>query len=147
MSLYNYHYFVSQNSWQKYIGFEFAFVLVLFLIFFIYKYWRDRTRVKYRDLVTIFALLIIFILGTQISNFEQVRTISNQTNQTSAFIRQVAKDEKTDHSKIYVNSTSIKNGMLMKIHGEFYRVSFDDSYNSYRLSKVNLVSHDVNYVR
>lgn len=111
------------------------------------RYFQNRITTKYRDLILIVALLIVFIIGTQIGNLEQVKMVNNQVTQMKQFIDRIRDDRGVNRHHVAVSSTSLKDGMLVKIKHQVYRVHFDDSYLSYELTKVNLMNHDVQYVK
>lgn len=147
MTFYAASYFTHQNFFSKYLGFGVAIVLAVLLVFFLVRYFQNRITTKYRDLILIVALLIVFIIGTQIGNLEQVKTVSNQATQTEQFINRVHRDQGVAERQVAVSSTSLKDGMLVKIKHQVYRVHFDDSYLSYELTKVHLMNNDVQYAK
>lgn len=147
MTFYAASYFTHQNFFSKYLGFGVAIVLAVLLVFFLVRYFQNRITTKYRDLILIVALLIVFIIGTQIGNLEQVKTVSNQATQTEQFINRVHRDQGVAERQVAVSSTSLKDGMLVKIKHQVYRVHFDDSYLIYELTKVHLMNNDVQYAK
>jgi Protein of unknown function (DUF3290). len=78
-------------------------------------------------------------IGINYNNYEQQLDINNKTNQTLELMRSVAKDKKVSAKKLYSNSSSLTEGMLIKSGKNIYRVSFDNSLNSYTLSKASLI--------
>lgn len=147
MTFYAASYFTHQNFFSKYLGFGVAIALAVLLVFFLVRYFQNRITTKYRDLILIVALLIVFIIGTQIGNLEQVKMVNNQTTQMKQFIDRIRDDRGVNRHQVAVSSTSLKDGMLVKIKHQVYLVHFDDSYLSYELTKVNLMNHDVQYVK
>lgn len=49
-------------------------------------------------------------------------------------------------SDIAVNSLRLQDGMLIKIHDDYYRIDFNSSYTAYRINRVYLIQKDVKLV-
>lgn len=88
----------------------------------------------------IFGLGIFLFIGINYNNYEQQLDINNKTNQTLGLMQSVAKDKKVSKNKLYSNSSSLTEGMLIKAGKDIYRVSFDNNLSSYTLSKANIIS-------
>lgn len=79
-------------------------------------------------------------IGINYNNYEQQLDINNKTNQTLELMRSVAKDKKVSAKKLYSNSSSLTEGMLIKSGKNIYRVSFDNNLSSYTLSNASLIN-------
>lgn len=119
-------------------------ILILAAAIFItgFLYFRNRSDNKYRDLLIIFALGIILFIGINYNNYEQQLDVSNKNSQTLSLMKSVARDKQVSTKKLYSNSSSLTEGMLIKAGKNIYRVSFDNNQNSYTLSKANIISND-----
>jgi len=53
--------------------------------------------------------------------------INNKTNQTLTLMRSIAKIKKVSVQKLYSNSSTPTEGMLIKNGKQIYRVSFDNN--------------------
>lgn len=139
MSFYSYQYLVNHNNEPNFLFIIGIIVLAAAIFVTAFMYFRNRSDNKYRDLLIIFAFGIILFIGINYNNYEQQLDINNKTNQTLELMRSVAKDKKVSAKKLYSNSSSLTEGMLIKSGKNIYRVSFDNSLNSYTLSKASLI--------
>ena len=148
MSFYSYQYLVEHNNEPNFLFIIGILILAIAIFITGFLYFRNRSDNKYRDLLIIFAFGIILFIGINYNNYEQQLDISNKTNQTLVLMRSVAKDKKVSTKKLYSNSSSLTEGMLIKADKDIYRVSFDNNQNSYTLTKANIIdSSQIQLVR
>ncbi|KRK79188.1 hypothetical protein FD03_GL001553 [Companilactobacillus nodensis DSM 19682 = JCM 14932 = NBRC 107160] len=113
-----------------------------------FLYFKNRKDNKYRDLAVIFVLSIALFFGINYNNYEKQIDINNQTNQTLTLMRSISKEKKISEKKLYSNSSSLTEGMLIKAGKDYYRVSFDNNVNSYTLNRASIVdSSQINLVK
>ncbi|MFD1472778.1 DUF3290 domain-containing protein [Companilactobacillus mishanensis] len=139
MTFYSYEYLVEQNSTPNFLFIAVTFALALALLVTGFLYFRNRNDNKYRDLLLIFVLGTVLFIGINYNNYEKQLDVSNKTNQTLTLMRSIAKEKKVSVKKLYSNSASPTEGMLIKNGEKFYRVSFDTNQSSYTLTNSNLV--------
>ncbi|MQS51792.1 DUF3290 domain-containing protein [Companilactobacillus mishanensis] len=139
MTFYSYEYLVEQNSTPNFLFIAVTFALALALLVTGFLYFRNRNDNKYRDLLLIFVLGTVLFIGINYNNYEKQLDISNKTNQTLTLMRSIAKEKKISVKKLYSNSSSPTEGMLIKNGEKLYRVSFDTNQSSYTLTNSNLV--------
>ncbi|GEO47540.1 DUF3290 domain-containing protein [Companilactobacillus kimchii] len=140
MSFYSYQYLVKHNNEPNFLFIIGILVLAAAIFVTSYLYFKNRSDNKYRDLLIIFGLGIFLFIGINYNNYEQQLDINNKTNQTLSLMQSVAKDKKVSKNKLYSNSSSLTEGMLIKAGKDIYRVSFDNNLSSYTLSKANIIS-------
>ena len=139
MNFYAYQYLYQQNHQPNIWGIFIICALAIALLITSYLYYKNRSDNKYRDLLIIFAFAIALFVGINYNNYERQIDVSNQTSQTLVFLNSVAKEKQVSPQKLYVSSSTLSEGMLIKIGQDFYRVSFDNNLNSYTLNRANLV--------
>lgn len=139
MSFYSYQYLYAQNEEPNFLFIFVILALSIALIFTGFMYFRNRTDNKYRDLAIIFLLSIALFFGINYNNYEKQIDVNNQTNQTLTLMKSIAKEKKVSKNKLYSSSSSLSEGMLIKIGKDYYRVSFDNNLSSYTLNKTNIV--------
>ncbi|APX72146.1 DUF3290 domain-containing protein [Companilactobacillus allii] len=148
MTFYSYEHLYAQNQEPNFL---FIFVLSALSISLIITgalYFRNRKDNKYRDLAVIFGFGIALFIGINYNNYEKQIDVNNQTNQTLTLMNSIAKEKKISKKKLYSNSSSLSEGMLIKNGKNYYRVSFDNTTNSYTLSKASIVdSSQINLVK
>lgn len=142
MTFYSYSYLVDQNKMPNFIFIVVTIALAVALFITGYRYFRNRTDNKYRDLLIIFILSTFLFIGINYNNYEKQIDVNNKTNQTLTLMRSVAKVKKVSVKKLYSNSSTLTEGMLIKNGKKIYRVSFDNNQNSYTLTDANMVNND-----
>ena len=142
MNFYSYQYLVDHNNEPNFLFIIGILILAAAIFITGFLYFRNRSDNKYRDLLIIFALGIILFIGINYNNYEQQLDVSNKNSQTLSLMKSVARDKQVSTKKLYSNSSSLTEGMLIKAGKNIYRVSFDNNQNSYTLSKANIISND-----
>ncbi|CAJ1181746.1 hypothetical protein LCR01_13650 [Companilactobacillus crustorum] len=140
MSFYSYQYLVEHNNEPNFLFIIGIIILALAIFVTAFLYFKNRSNNKYRALLIIFAFGIVLFIGINYNNYEQQLDINNKTNQTLELMRSVAKDKKVSAKKLYSNSSSLTEGMLIKSGKNIYRVSFDNNLSSYTLSNASLIN-------
>lgn len=140
MNFYSYQYLVEHNNEPNFLFIIGIIVLAVAIFITGFLYFKNRSDNKYRDLLIIFAFGIILFIGINYNNYEQQLDINNKTNQTLELMQSVAKDKKVKAKKLYSNSSSLTEGMLIKAGKDIYRISFDNNQSSYTLTKANIIS-------
>jgi len=140
MNFYSYQYLVTHNNEPNFLFIIGILILAVAIFVTGFLYFGNRSDNKYRDLLIIFALGIILFIGINYNNYEQQLDVSNKNSQTLTLMRSVARDRKISEKRVYSNSSSLTEGMLIKAGSKIYRVSFDNNQNSYTLTEANLVT-------
>lgn len=141
MTFYSYDYLVEQNKTPNILFIIVTIILVVALLITGYRYYRNRTDNKYRDLLIIFVLGAFTFVGINYNNYEKQLDVTNKTNQTLTLMKSVAKSKHTSAKKLYSNNSAPTEGMLIKNGKHYYRVSFDNNQNSFTLMNANLVDN------
>ncbi|MBD5430865.1 DUF3290 domain-containing protein [Lactobacillus agrestimuris] len=120
-------------------------VAAILMIFFVVLYLRDRFATKYRDLGIIALLFLLLFAGTQYEKYMQVNEQKPQITQIVPFMKSVARDENVNESDILVNSTSLVNGMIVRINSkdEDYQLNLNPDNNTYTLNRAHVIDHRV----
>ena len=61
------------------------------------------------------------------------------------FIKSVARENNIKTKNVYVNSSQLADGIIVKIKDHFYRVTLSSDAASYSLVRTHLVSKQVKY--
>ncbi|MBG9504079.1 hypothetical protein ABE47_18810 [Bacillus thuringiensis] len=115
----------------QYVG-VFTMLFLLFFLCSIYTYTRMQT--KYRDISILVLLVLIFFIGIQYSSYQKDE--HRRAPQLLHFIYQFAKNQKLNKEEVFVNSTKLIDGLIIKTPNEFYCVYFNPDKSAYKVEKV-----------
>ena len=146
MKFYSYEYVLSQISQQDWVMVILSALLILVTVFFAFKAYQDKRGSKFRELslISILALVAVVLMG--ISNFQSNQSTNNQFRNSLNFIEIVSKELGVDKEKIYVNTSSTTDGVIIKVGDQFYRALNGSNKDSYLLEKMELYKSDVELV-
>nr|WP_231124850.1 DUF3290 family protein [Limosilactobacillus reuteri] len=63
------------------------------------------------------------------------------------FIKAVARDHNVSPQKVVVNSTTLTDGILVRIEDRDYRVNLSQTGDNYTLTRAYVVNHQVNLMK
>ena len=146
MKFYSYEYVLSQISQQDWVMVILSALLIFITAFFAVKAYQDKRGSKFRELslISILALVAVVLIG--ISNFQSNQSTNNQFRNSLNFIEIVSKELGVEKEKIYVNTSSTTDGVIIKVGDQFYRALNGSNKDSYLLEKMELYKSDVELV-
>lgn len=118
-------------------------VLVLLIAITALMYLRHRLVTRYRDLGIIFFLLLLLFVGFQVTDMEKNNLQRSQTMQMIPFVKAVARDHHVSPQKVVVNSTTLTDGIIVRIEDRDYRVNMSTNGDNYTLSRAHVVNPQV----
>ena len=120
-------------------------VAALAMVIFAVLYLHDRFATRYRDLGIIALLFLLLFAGTQYEKYVQINTQKSEATQIVPFIKSVARDEGVKNSDVLVNSTTLTNGMIVRIDSKNidYQLNLNDDRNTYTLTQAHVIDHKV----
>ncbi|MCC4486472.1 DUF3290 domain-containing protein [Limosilactobacillus reuteri] len=86
-------------------------------------------------------------MGFQVTDMEKSTTQQSQTTQMIPFIKAVARDHNVSPQKVVVNSTTLTDGILVRIEDRDYRVNLSQTGDNYTLTRAHVVNHQVNLMK
>lgn len=115
------------------------------LILFTVLYLHNRFATRYRDLGIIALLFLLLFTGTRYEKYQQISTQKSQTTQIIPFLKSIARDEGVKESDVMANSTTLVNGMIVRIDSKNldYQLNLNDDNNSYTLTRAHVIDHRV----
>ena len=146
MKFYSYEYILSQISQQDWVMVIISAVLIFVTAFFAFKAYQDKRGSKFRELSIISILALVAVVLISISNLQSNQTTNNQFRNSLNFIEIVSKELGIEKEKIYVNTSSTTDGVIIKVGDQFYRALNGSNKNSYLLEKMELYKSDVELV-
>lgn len=134
----------NQNSYRTIL-----YVLMLIaagaMIIFTFLYLKDRFATRYRDLGIIALLFLLLFAGSQYEKYTQINSQKSQTTQIIPFIKSVARDNNVSENDVLVNSTTLQNGMIVRIDSKNidYQLNLNADNNTYTLNQAHVIDHKV----
>lgn len=115
------------------------------MIIFTFLYLKDRFATRYRDLGIIALLFLLLFAGSQYEKYTQINSQKSQTTQIIPFIKSVARDNNVSENDVLVNSTTLQNGMIVRIDSKNidYQLNLNADNNTYTLNQAHVIDHKV----
>ena len=143
MDFYTLDYIISQQSTDSTMRVISILALLLVCLVFSVLYMRDRMRTRWRDLGVGALILSLVLVGIQTEQYLDLSDQAAQSKQLVLFIKGVAQDQKISTDEVLVNSTSLKDGIIVRFNEEDYRVHLNEDNNSYTLERTHIIDHNV----
>ena len=115
MTFYTINYIQNNQNTDRAIFYILMLIAAGAIIIFTILYLRDRFATRYRDLGIIALLFLLLFVGTQYEKYTQINTQKSQATQIIPFIKSVARDENVKTTDVLVSSTTLVNGMIVRI--------------------------------
>lgn len=146
MKFYSYDYVLSQISQQNWVMIIVSAILLIVTGFFAFKAFQDKRGSKFRELSIISILTLITFVLISISNFQSNQSNDNQFRSSLHFIEIVSKELGVDKKDVFVNTSAVTDGAIIKVGDNFYRAISGSDQDSYLLEKIELYKSDVELV-
>lgn len=143
MDFYTLDYIISQQSTDSTMRVISILALLLVCLVFSVLYMRDRMRTRWRDLGVGALILSLVLVGIQTEQYLDMSDQASQSKQLVLLVKGVAQDQKISTDEVLVNSTSLKDGIIVRFKDEDYRVHLDEDNNSYTLERTHIIDHNV----
>lgn len=145
MTFYTLKYIQNNQNADRTILYVLMLVAALAMVIFAILYLRNRFATRYRDLGIIALLFLLLFAGTQYEKYEQINMQKSEATQIIPFIKSVAKDENVSTSDVLVNSTTLIDGMIVRINSKNidYQLKLNDDHNTYTLTQAHVIDHRV----
>ena len=90
-------------------------------------------------------LFLLLFVGTQYEKYTQINTQKSQATQIIPFIKSVARDENVKTTDVLVSSTTLVNGMIVRIDSKNidYQLNLNEDRNTYTLVQAHVIDHRV----
>ena len=147
MTFYTISYLSNHQHMNQLFNYVAIIIFALLIAVMTLLYLRHRLITRYRDLGIIFFLLLLLFIGFQVTDMEKSTTQQSQTTQMIHFIKAVARDHNVSPQKVVVNSTTLTDGILVRIEDRDYRVNLSQTGDNYTLTRAHVVNHQVNLMK
>ena len=146
MQFYTYAYITEHSQFNNTVWYVISFLALAALFVVSIKYLRSSFSSRYRDLVVLLFLAVIFLGGMQYGDYNRMKSDREQTSRMVQFVQSLSKDLDVPAGDIKVNSTNLKQGMLVDVQGTFYVIHFNADYTSFQYERTHLLRRDIQIV-
>lgn len=143
MNFYTLDYITKTQSTGLIIRSAVIIVLLAIVILTSFKFMKDRMKTRLRDISIGIVVLTFILLGIQVEHYTQNNRDFSQSHVLLKFIESVATDYKVSPYNVIVNSTTLKDGIIVRYNDEDYTVHLNADNNSYTLERTHIINHNV----
>lgn len=143
MNFYDLDYIIQHQSFNLVLQSVILIILLLIVIITSLNYMKNRIKTRLRDISIGIVILMFILLGIQIEGYMQNNHDFSQSQVLVSFIESVAKDKGISKKDVLVNSTVLKDGIIVRYHKKDYTVHLNDDNNSYTLERTHVINHNV----
>ena len=143
MNFYTLDYITKTQSTGLIIRSAVIIVLLAIVILTSFKFMKDRMKTRLRDISIGIVVLTFILLGIQVEHYTQNNRDFSQSHVLLKFIESVATDYKISPYNVMVNSTTLKDGIIVRYNDEDYTVHLNADNNSYTLERTHIINHNV----
>ena len=137
MNFYTLEYIIKHQSTDLIIRSAFIILLLAVVILTSIKFLKDRIKTRLRDISIGIMVFIFILLGIQVEQYTQNHRDFSQSHVLVKFIDSVSPNE------VMVNSTTLKDGIIVRYNEEDYTLHLNDDNNSYTLERTHVIDHNV----
>ena len=121
-------------------GFIILVTVLLALLVLGVQVLRNGLTSRYRDLMVILLLIVVFFLGLEYQEYNRMKTYSEDSSRMAQFLHSFSTERSVPSEQLAVNSLKIRNGMILKVSDTYYEVQFNPEFSTYTITRVYKVS-------
>ena len=121
-------------------GFIILVTVLLALLVLGVQVLRNGLTSRYRDLMVILSLIVVFFLGLEYQEYNRMKTYSEDSSRMAQFLHSFSTEQSVPSEQLAVNSLKIRNGMILKVSDAYYEVQFNPEFSTYTITRVYKVS-------
>lgn len=140
MEFYTYQFFVNQTSDKLLIKYLVFVGLLGLLLVIVLKKFRSQNKMKYRDLIILLSLVIIFMAGIQINEYEVGKNNQSNSSQMLNFLDNISENQQVSVDELAVNSKYVKDEMLVRVGKNYYQINMNADLSSFKLEETFLLN-------
>lgn len=143
MNFYNLDYITQHQAFNLVLRSVILIVLLAIVMLTSLHYMRNRLKTRLRDISIGIVVLMFILLGIQVEDYMQNNHDFSQSQVLVKFIKSVATDNDLKPEDVLVNSTTLKDGIIVRYNKEDYTVHLNDGNNSYTLERTHVIDHRI----
>lgn len=143
MEFYSYEFLKNQLAVIDYVQLTVGAIAIIVLAIALFRYYRDKKDTKYRELALIAFVGILILIGTKVNELQATQLNENQNAGALHLIEIISEKLSVDKEKIYINAQAAKDGAIIKVENQFYRVIISTQPDQYLLEKMTVHQPDI----
>ena len=143
MHFYTLAYITQHQSANVTLRLVILIALFVALLFTSLRYLHNKMKTRLRDLSIGLVVLFTILLGINVQDYMQSYRDVSQAQMLSKFFASISIDHNVPVKDIVVNSTTLKDGMIVRFNEEDYTVHLGDDNNTYTLERTHVIDHHV----
>lgn len=141
MHFYTLAYITQHQSANVTLRLVILIALFVALLFTSLRYLHNKMKTRLRDLSIGLVVLFTILLGINVQDYMQSYRDVSQAQMLSKFFTSISIDHNVPVKDIVVNSTTLKDGMIVRFNEEDYTVHLGDDNNTYTLERTHVIDH------
>ncbi|MFH6808624.1 DUF3290 domain-containing protein [Alloscardovia omnicolens] len=143
MHFYTLAYITQHQSANVTLRLVILIALFVALLFTSLRYLHNKMKTRLRDLSIGLVVLFTILLGINVQDYMQSYRDVSQAQMLSKFFTSISIDHNVPVKDIVVNSTTLKDSMIVRFNEEDYTVHLGDDNNTYTLERTHVIDHHV----
>lgn len=143
MHFYTLAYITQHQSANVTLRLVILIALFVALLFTSLRYLHNKMKTRLRDLSIGLVVLFTILLGINVQDYMQSYRDVSQAQMLSKFFTSISIDHNVPVKDVVVNSTTLKDGMIVRFNEEDYTVHLGDDNNTYTLERTHVIDHHV----
>lgn len=143
MHFYTLAYITQHQSANVTLRLVILIALFVALLFTSLRYLHNKMKTRLRDLSIGLVVLFTILLGINVQDYMQSYRDVSQAQMLSKFFTSISIDHNVPVKDIVVNSTTLKDGMVVRFNEEDYTVHLGGDNNTYTLERTHVIDHHV----
>ncbi len=146
MEFYSYNYLKAKLAVIDYVQWAVGAVVIVVLAVALFRYFHNKKDTKYRELALIAFIGILILIGTKVNELQTTQINENKNTATVHLIELISDKLHVDKNSIYINAQAAKDGAIVKIEDQFYRVIISGQSDQFLLEKMTVEQPDIKIV-
>ena len=143
MHFYTLAYITQHQSANVTLRLVILIALFVALLFTSLRYLHNKMKTRLRDLSIGLVVLFTILLGINVQDYMQSYRDVSQAQMLSKFFTSISIDHNVPVKDIVVNSSTLKDSMIVRFNEEDYTVHLSDDNNTYTLERTHVIDHHV----
>lgn len=146
MKFYSYEYLLNKSEQNNIIQIIIMILCITILVFALYKYYKDKSNTKFRELAIIMVMAVLLVIGVNVDSYTKTKISTNQYKSEVTLLKNISEYFNITKEDIFINSESKIEGAIIKVKDDYYRVINSGKKDDYILEKMTLIEPKIELV-